>query len=88
MALAALCALGAVAVWAYQLLAYLQSGAWVAVSLLDALRHGPESIALWVVWPSGWIGLHKVLGWLPLSAALIALALLLAAVALNEKTGR
>lgn len=61
------------AILAYQALAYLQSGAWPSISVLDALVVAGSA---WASSPDSWFGLHAILGKLPLSLAVFLTGLI------------
>jgi hypothetical protein len=69
----ALTVLGALGVWAYQSYVYLKTGAWVSLSVNDALFRMTR--APWFVSPDDWIGVHQVLGQINVGVAAILLAL-------------
>ncbi|MBZ3693261.1 hypothetical protein [Phyllobacterium calauticae] len=47
----------------YQVLGYLRTGQWTAVSLLDALKYFGFT---WATKPVSWVGAHKILDYLPM----------------------
>jgi hypothetical protein len=54
----------------YQLFIYLYQGGWTSLPLGSLLRFAPDQFYMWVLDPTSWIGLHKVVHWtldLPLS---------------------
>ena len=69
------CVLGALGVLAFQIYHYLRYGSWIALSVLDVLKGvGIE----WALRPADWAGLHQFLDWVPLSAALLVLGVVIA----------
>lgn len=65
-----------------QSLLWLRSGVWPSVSLLDASVWIWSKLALgdsggWLTHPESWIVVHKLVAWMPLSAASAALGVLL-----------
>lgn len=59
-------------VFGWQVIHYLQSGDWTAVSVLDviAANDARSSAAAWARQPTEWLGLWKILHWLPASVVL------------------
>jgi hypothetical protein len=72
------CIVGATLVFAYQIFAFLKTGEWLPLSLVSALSWAGVS---WAASPTEWQGLHRLLGWAPLSLSMYfgsALPILLA----------
>lgn len=66
--------------FAYEVYLWLRSGRWLSLSLIEALQSinwdNPAFIS-WLHYPQDWIGLHKVLAFVPLSVFLMVAGLLL-----------
>jgi hypothetical protein len=45
----------------WQIFTFLKLGEWVKLSLLVLAAFGPEKLAAWLVSPSSWFGLHKLI---------------------------
>lgn len=73
------CALGALGIWAYQLFVYLKYGAWVSISVLDALGLLGGRVSVWTAFPSDWLGLHAMLAWVPAALVLLCIGFFLMA---------
>jgi hypothetical protein len=56
--------LGALSIWFYQIFTFLRSGDWAPISVVTAL--GWLKIE-WALFPTQWLGAHKILDFLPLS---------------------
>lgn len=70
--LGALCAIG---ILGYQVYIYLRLGYWVPISVVTALGWLNSA---WALAPTEWLGLHKVLGFLPLSGTSFGISVLVA----------
>ncbi|WP_157270918.1 hypothetical protein [Azohydromonas aeria] len=69
-----------VLIWIYQGYVWLSTGMWQSLDLLTALAWvGGPMVTNWVVWPQTWQGLHKLLGWIPISVLPLAFAVAVAA---------
>lgn len=76
--LIAACALGLASIAAigsglltlgWQAVAFLQTGTWVPLTLIDAGLYAFDSS--WLRYPTDWHGLHAILGMIPASAGLV-----------------
>lgn len=64
--------LGALGILGYQIYFYLRSGYWLSLSIITVLGWlGSE----WALDPKEWLGLYKILEWIPLAAACFLLGL-------------
>ncbi len=63
--------LGAIAVWFYQIYIFLLNGFWMSISVVTALSWLKVQ---WALAPSQWLGLHKILDFLPLSLFSLGIA--------------
>jgi len=63
---------GALFIFGYQLFQWLRHGDWKSISVITGLRWLESS---WAVYPREWLGVHKLLDFIPLSIALILLGL-------------
>ena len=54
-------------VFAWQIYEFLRFDIWHSVSLIDVLRIAEMS---WATSPNDWLGLHRILEWIPLSLLL------------------
>jgi hypothetical protein len=63
----------------YQSFRWLLDGSWPNYSLLNVLNaFGPAELQQWVWEPGSWLGLHKLLAWLPSSLFLLVCVPMLA----------
>ncbi len=69
------CLLGLLGVSIFQVYQYLRHGSWMALSLLDIVERGGIG---WASRPTDWFGLHQFLDWMPLSAALFVVGIVIA----------
>ena len=58
--------IGGAGVFVWQVVEWLSTGQWASASMLDLLISTLGMIS-WAENPTSWIGLWKLLGWLPLS---------------------
>ena len=72
-----------VAVLGWQVYHWLYTGDWTSRSMLDVLRWAAMSAEMsdeWIQNPTSWLGLWKLLNWLPLSATTIVIGFTVLAV--------
>ncbi|WP_095085116.1 hypothetical protein [Mesorhizobium sophorae] len=72
--------LGALAILGLQTVWFLQTGEWTPLSAMNLMQHffEPEK-SPWVFNPQSWIGLHRILEWLPSSFVAFFLGLFVVA---------
>lgn len=63
--------LGGVSVFIYEVIAWLWMGFWPSFSILSLL----SLVTAWAYYPTSWFGLHKLLGFIPLSLGLVIIGL-------------
>ena len=63
--------LGAISIWMYQVFSFLRFGQWMPISVLTALSWLEVE---WAIFPNQWLGVYKVLDFLPLSLVSIIFA--------------
>lgn len=68
--------LGGLGIWVYQIYYWLQHAKWEKFSLLRLLSSSSD-YQDWVFYPTEWIGIHKILDFIPLSIIIIIIGLLL-----------
>ncbi|MER8529583.1 hypothetical protein [Mesorhizobium sp. M1272] len=57
---------------------YLQSGMWTPLSLIDVGQmYLTAEKAPWVFFPQSWLGVYKILAWIPSSGLLFAFGILI-----------
>lgn len=59
-----------IGLFCYQVYIWLRTGEWTAYSVLYGLSYF-DNLKEWVVYPTSWIGIHKLLDKIPLSLFLI-----------------
>jgi hypothetical protein len=47
----------------FQLFLYLYKGGWTSIQLQSVLAFAPYDLYAWVVEPTSWLGLHKIVKW-------------------------
>ena len=65
---------GGIIVVMYQCYLYLSEGVWTSISLLDVILKYIDigsGLRYWAAHPTSWLGLHKILAYLPLSLTFI-----------------
>jgi hypothetical protein len=66
-----------VLILAGQVIVFLQSGAWPTLSVADGLLAVgdllPRALVTWLITPTSWYGLHKIVAQVPLAFALFVL---------------
>lgn len=63
-----------VVVFAYQLYIFLQKAEWISYSVLDVAKSefiSGFAVGVWAKTPESWLGVHKILDFLPLSFSLV-----------------
>lgn len=70
--------LGGIAVFLWQIYGYLRFEVWHSVFVVDVLR---SAEVRWAFLPNDWLGLYRVLDWIPISIFLPLLGMFLAVVA-------
>ena len=68
--------LGGIGIWGYQIYYWLRYADWNSFSLLWPLSYSSD-FQDWVYYPYEWIGVHKVLDFIPISIVLILIGLLI-----------
>ncbi len=58
----------------WQIYEYLRHDIWNSLSVVSALQWGGVK---WANAPTDWVGLHRILDWMPLSLALVAIGILI-----------
>lgn len=48
-----------------QIVSYLSAGYWNSFSIIDALAWAGNA---WALFPTSWLGVHKILAWMPFPA--------------------
>lgn len=67
-----------------QIFLWLRDGRWTSVSVLDLLSWSGVGSQDWIARPNEWIGVWKLLNWLPLSAASLVVGIVLVLAALSD----
>lgn len=59
--------LASVAAWVFQAYWFLRYGHWTSLDITRLLAEvgDPPGLRLWAMAPATWIGLHKILSWIP-----------------------
>lgn len=68
--------LAGIAILGVQIYAYLQTGEWTPISIVTVLAAVPD-YHWWAINPTEWIGLHKVLDHIPVSAVLVVIGIVI-----------
>jgi hypothetical protein len=86
MSVLAICMLGSLGVLGWQVYMWLQLGEWQSFSVLAALAMLTNpGIDSWLLFPHSWIGIHKLIAWMPAGFALFAFGVLFAFACLQVK---
>lgn len=70
--------LSGLSILGWQVYGYLRLEVWEPISVIDALRYANMK---WATLPTDWIGLYRVVGWVPLSLFLPITGVVLAFIA-------
>lgn len=86
MSVLGICLLGALGVLGWQTYMWLQLGEWQSFSVLDALAMlANPGVDSWLLFPQSWVGVHKLIAWMPAGFALFVFGVLFALVCLQAK---